>query len=139
MGTEDLEEQNIPSTVIPPIAAWIVDTRQYGVMFLYCLAKFWHSHPHVAAETSKTTFSQFSVVEFVWACTNYSIRFLSLADRSGTCCGTIRDALLRTLVLTNGYFNYCLLLMSSKQTGHFPLASTRHYSPESCHSLDHSL
>lgn len=40
MGTEDLEEQNIPSTVIPPIAAWIVDTRQYGVMFLYCLAKF---------------------------------------------------------------------------------------------------
>ncbi len=53
-------------------------------------AKFWPHHLNVAAkiETHQTRqrFFQSSIVQFWWACVNCGLRFLLLADRSGTRC-----------------------------------------------------
>ncbi len=37
--------------------------------------------------SDQATFFQFSIVQFWWTCANCSLRFLFLADRSGTRCG----------------------------------------------------
>ncbi len=73
-------------------------------------AKFWPYHMNVAAD--QVTFFQSSIVQFWWACASCSLRFLFLADRSGTRCGLLRqgstccafrDGFLHTLVVTSGY------------------------------------
>ncbi len=50
-----------------------------------------------------------------------------------TCCA-FRSSLLHTSVGTSGYLNYCFLSISSNQSGHSPLTSTRHFHPQICFS-----
>ncbi len=53
-------------------------------------AKFWPYYLNVTAEIethqTRQHFSNQSIVQFWWACANGSLRFLFLADRSGTRC-----------------------------------------------------
>ncbi len=95
--------------------------------------------------SDQATFFQSSIVQFWWACVNCSLRFLFLADKSGTRCGLLllwhicfrvrhvvvfRDGILHTLVVTSGYLSYCCL---SSQSAHSALTSTRHFCPHNCH------
>ncbi len=50
-------------------------------------AKFWPNHLNVSRNrdsSDQATFFQSSIIQFWWACANCSLRFLFLADRSGT-------------------------------------------------------
>ncbi len=99
--------------------------------------------------SDQATFLQSSIVQFWWACVNCSLRFLLLADRSGTgvvfCCWSPSasgfDVLCvqrwySALVVTSGYLSYCCLSIISNQSAHSPLTSTRHFHPHNCRSLD---
>ncbi len=122
-------QKYIPHTITPP-PAWTVETRQDRSM-LSCSLRQILTQPSECCSRNKVssdqaTFFQSSIVQFWWACANCSLRFLFLADRSGTRCGlccAFRDGILHTLVVTSGYLSYCCLSIISNQSAHSPLTS----------------
>jgi len=114
-------QEKIPHTITPPPAAWSIDTIQDGSMLSGCLRQILTLPSECCGRnrdsSDQATLFQFSVIRFFWACVNYSLIFLFLADRSGTgvssaavahmlqglmCCA-FRDALLQTLVVMHGF------------------------------------
>ncbi len=84
-------QENIPHTITPPPPAWTIEIRQdwsrlscslRQIMILpsECRSRNWNS-------SDQATFVQFSIVQFWWE--NCSLRFLFLAEWSGTRCGLL--------------------------------------------------
>lgn len=48
----------------------------------------------------------------------------------------LRDALLHTLDLTSDYLSYSPLPVTLRSSSHSPLASTKRFCPENCHTMD---
>ncbi len=101
-------------------------------------AKFWPYHLNFAGkiETHQTR-QRFFPIAYCLFFQSSSLRFLFLADRSGTlwssaavanllqgstCCA-FRDGILHTLVVTSVYLSYCFLSIISNQSAHSPLTS----------------
>ncbi len=81
------------SHITPPPPAWTVETRQDGSM-LSCSLRQILTLPSECRSRNRdssdqATFFQSSIVQFWRACVNCSLRFLFLADRSGTRCGLL--------------------------------------------------
>jgi len=97
--------------------------------YLYVVyAKFWPYHLNVSAEIQTHQTRQcfcFFFVQFWWARVNYSLSFLFLADRSGSQCVVI---IWVTVAFLSSWNGLAILV--------WPLASTRHFCPENCCSLD---
>ncbi len=98
------------------------------------------------------TFFQSSIVQFWWACVNCILRFLFLADRSGTWCDLLLlkpicfrvrrvvrsdDGILPYLGCNECLFEYCAFLssLSSLPILLWPFTS-RYFRPHNCRSLD---
>ncbi len=147
-------QENTPHTITPPPAAWTVETRQDGSMLSCSLRQILTLTSECFSRnrdsSDQATFLQSSIVQFCWACVNCSLRFLFLADRSGTgvvfCCWSpsasgfdvlcVQSCILHTLVVMSGYLSYCCLSIICNQSAHSPLTSTRHFHPHNCRSLD---
>ncbi len=115
-------------------------------------AKFCPYHLNVTAEIEAhqtwQRFFQSSIVQFWWACANCSLRFLFLADRSGTqwvfCCCSPSASGFNVLCVQRWYSAYLgcnewlfelLLPLTSLTILLWPLKSTRYFHPHKC-SLD---
>ncbi len=88
-----LSQENIPHIITPKPPAWTVETRQDGSM-LSCSLRQILTLPSECRSRNRdssdqATFFQSSIVQFCWACVNCILRFLFLADRSGTRCGLL--------------------------------------------------
>ncbi len=132
--------KNIPHIITPTPPAWTVETRQDGSM-LSCYLRQILTLPSECRSRNRdssdlATFFQSSIVQIWWSCLNCILRFLFLADRSGTWCGFLlldllqgsmccmfRDGILQILVVTSGYLSYCCLSIISNQSLHCPLTS----------------
>ncbi len=92
MGAKVCQE-NIPHTITPPPLAWTVETRQDGSMLSCSLCQILTLPSKCRSRnrdsSDQAMFLQSSIVRFWWACANCSLRFLFLADRSGTRCGLL--------------------------------------------------
>ncbi len=88
--------------------------------------------------SDQAMFFQSSIVQFWWACVNCSLRFLFLADRSGTRCGlllllpicfrvwrVVRSEMVFCIpwLITSGYLSHCCLSIISNQSAHSALTS----------------
>ncbi len=139
-------QENIPHTITPSPPAWTVETRQDGSMLSYTLRQILtlpsECHSRNQDSSDQATFFQSSIVQCLWVCVNCSLRFLFLADWSGTRCGLLllwpicfrvrcvvlfRDGILHTLVVASGYLSYCCHPIISNLSDHSPLTSTRHF------------
>ncbi len=95
IGTKEPKvcQENIPHTITPPPPAWIVETRQDGSMLSCSLRQILTLPSECRSRNQDSSdqamFFQSSVVLFWWACENCILRFLFLADRSGTRCGLL--------------------------------------------------
>ncbi len=82
-------QENIPHTITPP-PAWTFETRQDGSMLSCSLCQILtlpsECHRRNQDSSDLATFFQSSIVQFWWSCVNCILRFLFLADRSGTRC-----------------------------------------------------
>ncbi len=86
-------QENVLHTITPPPRAWTVETRQDGSM-LSCTLHLILTLPSECCSrnpdsSDQATFFQSSIVQFWWACVNFNLCFLFLADRSGTRCGLL--------------------------------------------------
>ncbi len=133
---------------IPPLHHHHPEPLRQGRMdpcFHVLYAKFWPYHLNVVAdiETHQTRqrFFQSSIVQFWWACVNCSLRFLFLADRSGTRCGLLllEPICFRVRRVVRSEMVFCIpwlwwvviwvtqlyrcLSMISNQSAHSPLTS----------------
>ncbi len=81
-------QENIPHTITPPPSAWTVETRQDGSMLSCSLRQILNLPSECRSRNwdslDQAMFFQSSIVQFRWACVNCSLRFLFLADWSGT-------------------------------------------------------
>ncbi len=81
------------TSITPPPAAWTIETRQDGSMLSWSLCQIltlpseWRSRNRDSSD--QEAFLQSSIVQFRWSCVNCILRFLFLADRSGTRCGLL--------------------------------------------------
>ncbi len=84
--------ENIPHTITPP-PAWTVETREDGSILSCSLSQILTLPSECRSRnrdsSDQATFFQYSIVQFWWDCANCSLRFLFLADRSGTRCGLL--------------------------------------------------
>ncbi len=143
-------QEIIPHTITPPPAAWTVETRQDGSMLICSLRQILtlpsECHNRNRDSSDQAMFFYSSFVQFWWACVNCSLRFLFLADRSGTRCGPqfrccrpsasgfdvlcVQRCILHTLVVMIGYLSYTVAFLSSLTSLPillWPLTSTRHF------------
>ncbi len=85
-------QENIPRTITPP-PAWTVETRQDGSMLSCSLHQILTLPSECCSRnrdsSDQATFFQSSIIQFWWACANFGLCFLFLADRSGTRCGLL--------------------------------------------------
>ena len=103
--------------------------------------------------SDQATFFQSSLVQFWWACVNYSLSFLLSADRSGTRCGLLllQPIFFRVRRVVRSEMVFCILwlervlicvtvaFLSSRASLPillWPLTSTRHFRPHNWRSLD---
>ncbi len=138
-------QENIPHSITAPPPAWTIETRQDGSMLSCSLSQILTLPSECCSRnrdsSDQATFFQSSIVKFWWACVNCSLRFLFLADRSGTgvvfyCCSHLlqgstccvfRDGFQHTL---DEWLFELLLLFISNQSAHihhillWPLTST---------------
>ncbi len=86
-------QDNIPHTIIPPPAAWTVETRQDGSMLSCSLRQILTLPSECRSRnqdsSDQATFFPIFYFQFWWACVNCSLRFLFLIDRSATQCGLL--------------------------------------------------
>ncbi len=61
----------------------------FHVLYAQILTLLSECHRRNRDSSDQATFFQSSIVQFCWACVNCSLRFLFLADRSGTRCGLL--------------------------------------------------
>lgn len=118
-----------PHTTTTPSPAWTFDTKQDGSTCSCSLCQIqtrpseygsWHRD-----SSEQATFFQSSVVQLWWFCVNFSLTFLSWADRRGTdvlsCCCSSSTALLGCY----GWMFWvarCLCIIWN-QSAHSPLTS----------------
>ncbi len=87
------EDTNLCPHTITPSPAWTVETRQDGSVLSCSLRQILTLSSECCSRNrdsiDQATFFQSSIVQFWGAWVNCSLRFLFLADRSGTRCGLL--------------------------------------------------
>lgn len=109
-----VSQENIPQTIILPLASSTVDPWQARTRFL----KFWPSHLNVTVEIKTHQTRQLSSGLKIWWTAICILSFPFQTDRSSVFCG-----LLLLLPVISGCLSHCCLPINSKQFGHSLLTS----------------